>query len=53
MPPWITEGLSRRGDGRDVLNVGSGQGIDVYEYAWCDATVTGLPISGACGRDLS
>ena len=44
--PWMAEVLRyAESDGRDVLDVGSGQGIDVYEYASSGARATGIDLT--------
>lgn len=44
--PWMAEVLRYAGSrDRDVLDVGSGQGIDVYEYASCGARVIGIDLT--------
>jgi ubiquinone/menaquinone biosynthesis C-methylase UbiE len=44
--PWMAEVLRyQESKGRDVLDVGSGQGIDVYEYASCGARAVGLDLT--------
>jgi ubiquinone/menaquinone biosynthesis C-methylase UbiE len=44
--PWFTEALDYEGtDGLDVLDVGSGQGIDLIEYARAGAHVSGVDLT--------
>ncbi len=44
--PWITEALHYSASrGLDVLDVGSGQGIDAYEYASSGARVVGIDLT--------
>ena len=44
--PWMTAALDyESGRGRDVLDVGCGQGIDLIRFAQADAKVTGLDIT--------
>jgi ubiquinone/menaquinone biosynthesis C-methylase UbiE len=44
--PWMADELDYSGAvGLDVLDVGCGQGIDLCEYALCDADVTGIDLT--------
>ena len=44
--PWMSEALHYAdSDGLDVLDVGSGQGIDAYEYASRGARVVGIDLT--------
>lgn len=44
--PWMASALDYAGAaGRDVLDVGSGQGIDLVEYARAGARVTGVDLT--------
>ena len=44
--PWLSDALQYRDSGGlDVLDVGSGQGIDAYEYQICGARVVGVDLT--------
>jgi ubiquinone/menaquinone biosynthesis C-methylase UbiE len=44
--PWMTDSLGYAGTGGlDVLDVGSGQGIDLYHYARAGANATGIDLT--------